>query len=173
MFVSTKSAQLPSCSYDSLCCTIPLIGPFFFRSFTHLSASISLSDGISVLIEDVCTKLKPDWVKFSCIGMQLLTDSQTEQMKHNDVSLPLPLALQKPSSRIKMSLQRLSKRRSRIKLKIAGYMCSGPERMTLTDYWPTFFKARADVENKIGAFDCTTERHDHTGVFLARARRLE
>ena len=41
--------------------------------------SMTLGDAISVLIEGVCAKLKPDWVKFSRIGMQLLTCSQAAQ----------------------------------------------------------------------------------------------
>ena len=35
-------------------------------------ASMTLGDAISVLMEDVCAKLKPDWVKFPSIGMQLI-----------------------------------------------------------------------------------------------------
>ena len=91
-----------------------------------------LSDAISVCIEGVCVKLKPDWVKFSHIGMQLLTCSQAEQEKHNDESLPLPLALQSFFETIG-ELAVFLKRRATIFLKIAEGMCSGPERMTLTD----------------------------------------
>ena len=44
--------------------------------------------------------------------------------------------------------------------------------MTLTDYGLTFFfiRAGADIKNKIAAFDCTLERHEHMVYLLARAR---
>ena len=66
-----------------------------FRTGESERASITLGESFhSVLTEGVCAKLKPDWVSFLRTGMQLLTCSQTEQEKHNDESLPLPLALQ-------------------------------------------------------------------------------
>ena len=92
-----------------------------------------LGDAFSVLIEGVCAKLKPDWVKLSHIGMQLLICSHGEQEKHNDESLPLPLALQSFFEN-KDELAAHLMRRASVVLKIAEDMCSGPERMTLTDY---------------------------------------
>ena len=93
-------------------------------------ASITLGDAISVLIEGVCAKLKPDWVKFSRIGMQFLTCSQAEQEMHNDESLPLPLALP--------SFFEIENELASIILKVAEDTCPGAERM-LTDYGLTFF----------------------------------
>ena len=65
-------------------------------------------------------KLKPDWVKFARIGIQLFTCSQAEQEQRNDESL------RGRSLRIKMGFQSII-------LKIAEDMCSVPQRMTRTD----------------------------------------
>ena len=52
-------------------------------------------------------------------------------------------------------------------------MCSGPERVTLTDYGVTFFfiKAGAGIEITFAAFHCALERdEDMVSFFFARAR---
>ena len=67
---------------------MPEVNEFVLSGACEL-ASTTIGDTISVLSEGVCAKLKPDWVKFSRIGMQLLTCSQEEQEKHSDGSLPL------------------------------------------------------------------------------------
>ena len=92
-----------------------------------------LGDAILVLIEGVCAKLKPDCVKLSHIGVQLLICPHAEQEKRNDESLPLPLASQSFFEN-EDELAAFPMRRASIVLKIAEDMCSGRERMTLTDF---------------------------------------
>ena len=121
--------------------------------------SATLGDATSVLIEGVCAKLKPDWVTFSHIGIAVFTCSQAEQEKDNDESLPFTLAFQSFFGN-KRELSVFLKRRASIILKIAEDMCSGPERMTLTEYGLAFFFIKASA-----GIGCTVERHGHVVYF--------
>ena len=100
--------------------------------------------------------------------MQFLIRSKAEQEKHNDEPLPFTLALQSFFEN-EDELAAILQRRASIILKIAEDMCSGPERTTLTNYGLNFFfiRAGAGIENKIAAFECTLERHEHSAGLVA------
>ena len=73
----------------------------------------------------------------------------------------------------KNELSLFLKRRASVILQLAEGICSGPERMTLTDYGLTvfFIRAGAGIENKMATIECTLERHEHMACFWQELTR--